>query len=193
MLAGSTIRGQKKSVQVNMNVKSPSTAAPGRAAGTATCQNVRSIEQPSTRADSISSSGRASTRYWRMKNTPKAETRAGTMTAQTDPVHPSLAIMMNSGMTPSWVGIAKVATTKTISASRPRKRSLAKAKPARVEKKTTEAVTTEETSTLLSSAFQNSTVSKTREAFSRKLPPGSSGGSRWFITSASCEPTRKDQ
>ena len=64
--AGSTIIGQKKSVQTVMKVNSPRIAAAGRAAGTATFQNTRIIEQPSTRAASISSSGIASTRYCRM-------------------------------------------------------------------------------------------------------------------------------
>ena len=62
-----------------------------------------------------------------MKNTPNAVTSDGTITAQMLPVQPSLDIRMNSGTTPSWVGTAIVATTNTISAVRPRNRSLAKA------------------------------------------------------------------
>ncbi|GAA1773582.1 hypothetical protein GCM10009810_33380 [Nostocoides vanveenii] len=48
-------------------------------------------------------------------------------------------------MTPNCVGISIVATTKANSAPLPRKRSLAKAKPAMVEVKTTASVTTDET------------------------------------------------
>ena len=45
---------------------------------------------------------------------------------------------MYSGTTPSCVGTAIVATTKTSSHLRPRKRSFANAQPASVEKNTTE-------------------------------------------------------
>ena len=128
-----------------------------------------------------------------MKNTPKAVTSPGMITAATEPVQPSFAITMNSGITPSWVGTARVATTKIINGSRPRKRSLAKAKPAKVEKNTTDVATTDDTIRLLDSAFQKATVSKTRWALSKKWPPGSSGGRRLVITSAWCEPTRNDQ
>ena len=62
-----------------------------------------------------------------MKNTPNAVTSHGMITAQTDPAHPNFAISTNSGTTPSWVGTAIVATTKTSSGPRPRNRSFAKA------------------------------------------------------------------
>ena len=62
-----------------------------------------------------------------MKNTPNAVTIHGTIAAHTLPVQPSLAITMNSGTTPSWVGTASVTTTNTSSAVLPRKRSLANA------------------------------------------------------------------
>ena len=75
----------------------------------------------------------------------------------------------------------------------PRKRSLANAKPASVQKNTTDVAVTVETSRLFPSAFQNGTESKTRVAFSRKWPPGSSGGVCRVITSLVCEPTRNDQ
>ena len=70
---------------------------------------------------------------------------------------------------------------------------MAKAKPARVEKKTTDVATVPETSRLLPSAFQNGTASNARWALSKKWPPGSSGGTRLVSTSRLCEPTRKDQ
>ncbi len=49
------MKGQKKLVHDPTNVNSASIAAAGRAAGRATCQNVRIIEHPSTRAASMSS------------------------------------------------------------------------------------------------------------------------------------------
>ena len=62
-----------------------------------------------------------------MKKTPNAVTSVGTMTAPSVPVQPSSFMTMKRGMMPSWVGIAMVATTKTMRPSRPRKRSLANA------------------------------------------------------------------
>ena len=121
------MNGQKKSVQVAMKVNSHRIAAAGRAAGATTCHTTRICEHPSIRAASISSSGTASTRYWRMKNTPNAVTSVGTMIDHVVPVQPSFDIRMNSGTMPSCVGTAMVATTPASSADRPRKRSLAKA------------------------------------------------------------------
>ena len=128
-----------------------------------------------------------------MKNTPNAVTIPGTISAHSDPTQPSLAITMNSGITPSCVGTARVATTNTSSGVRPRNASLAKAKPARVEKKTTDVATVPDTMRLLVSAFQNGTASIARWALSQKWPPGSSGGTRLVSTSRLCEPTRNDQ
>ena len=54
------------------------------------------------------------------------------------PVQPRSENRMYSGTTPSWVGTAMVATTKTSSHLEPRKRSFANAQPASVEKSTTE-------------------------------------------------------
>src|SRR5450759_3730885 len=108
-----------------------------------------------------------------MKNTPNAVTRVGMMMAPTVPVQPNCRMRMNSGMMPSWVGMAMVATTNTMRALLPLNRSLANANPARVEKVTTEIVMTPETMTLLSSACQNGTVSNTSATVSytqRTLP-----------------------
>src|SRR5690606_13497362 len=174
-----TRNGQKKSVQVATKVNRPSIAAAGRAAGTATCQKVRIIEQPSTRAASMSSSGIAWRRSCVIQHTPNALHRPGTMTATSSPVQPSLAITWNSGMTPSCTGTAIVAMTNTSSGPDPRNRSLAKAYPANVEKNTTEAATVVDTMSEFIVAFQKGTVSMTVAAFFRKLPPGTSGnGSR---------------
>ncbi len=96
-------------------------------------------------------------------------------------------------MMPSWVGTASVATTKRKSALRPLNRSLAKAKPARLENSTVEIVTEPATMKLLASAFQNGTVSKTRAALAKKLPPGVSGGTCSVSTELSRLATRNDQ
>ncbi len=58
---------------------------------------------------------------------------------------------------------------------RPRKRSLAKAKPASAEKSTTSSATVELTRMLLPSAFQNGTVVTTVAAFCEEVPAGDEG------------------
>src|SRR5687767_6104032 len=100
---------------------------------------------------------------------------------------------MYSGMMPSCVGTASVATTNRNNASRPRNRSLANANPASVENSTVVNVTVPDTITLLPSAFQNGTESNTRAAFEKKLPPGSSGGIRSESIELSRDATRNDQ
>src|SRR5688500_5434216 len=152
-----------------MNVNTPSIAAAGLAAGSATCQNARHRLQPSIRAASTSSSGMASSRYCRIQNTPNAVTRFGTITASSSPAQPNSAIAMYSGMIPNWVGTASVATTNRNSTPRPRNRNLANANPASVDSRTTDSVTVPETMKLLPSAFQNGMVSNTRLALVQKL------------------------
>jgi hypothetical protein len=66
-----------------------SIAAAGRAATTPTVQKVRSMDAPSTRAASMSSSGTAWRRYCVIQNTPNALVRAGMMMAPIWPVQPS--------------------------------------------------------------------------------------------------------
>ena len=153
---------------------------------------MRSVDAPSTRAASISSSGSASRRYWVIQNTPKALTSAGRMTAQRPPIQPSLATM-KSGTTPSCVGTHIVAMTKMSSASRPRNRSLAKANPASVDRSTTATATTVDTMTLLRKARQNGSVVTTVRAFSMKLPPGRSETSPLLIAAASLPPMKDHQ
>ncbi len=111
---------------------------------------------PSTRAASMSSKGRASSRYWVIQNTPKAVTRSGTMTAWRVPTQFSFVMTMNSGITPSCTGTAIVAMTNISRARRPRKRSLEKENPREVAKKTTEAEVIAETITEFPSARQKS-------------------------------------
>ena len=74
-----------------MKVNRPRIAIAGRAAGTADVPEGADLLAPSMRAASISSSGMTSTRYCRMKKTPNAVTRVGTMTAPIVPVQPSCA------------------------------------------------------------------------------------------------------
>ncbi len=131
--------------------------------------------------------------YCRIQNTPIAVTRLGTITACSSFAHPSSAIAMYSGMMPSCVGTASVATTKRNSALRPLNRSLANANPARLENSTVEIVTDPATMTLLPSAFQNGTVSNTRAALAKKLPPGTSGGTCSVSIELSRLATRNDQ
>src|SRR5438067_11187482 len=159
-----------------MNVNIASTEAAGRTAGMHTLRNIRNTLQPSTRAASISSYGTASTVYWRIQKTPNAVTRFGTITACRCPAQPNFAIAMNNGITPSWVGTAKVTTMNTNNALLPRNRSLAKANPASEENSTVVRVTVPDTIRLLSKAFQNGTVLNTLAAFEKKFPPGISGG-----------------
>ena len=100
---------------------------------------------------------------------------------------------MNSGMMPSWVGTASVTTMNTNSSLLPRNRSLAKANPASEENSTVVRVTVPDTMTLLASAFQNGTVSNTRAALAKKLPPGTNGGMRSVSIPLSRLATRNDQ
>ena len=77
------------------------------------------------------------------------------MTAGSVPEMPSQFISMYSGIMPSWTGTIIVTTTASSSVLRPRKRSLAKAKPASAENMTTEMVTVPATRKLLTRAWQN--------------------------------------
>ena len=96
---------------------------------------------------------------------------------------------MYIGMMPSCVGTIMVATTSRRKALRPLKRSLAKAKPASVENRMTEAVMTDAASRLLSSASPNGTVSKTRRTLSTRLAPGIIGGGTRPRAELSCDAT----
>src|SRR5215475_13869231 len=82
-------------------------------------------------------------------------------------------------MMPSWVGTIMVAMTVSIRALRPRKRSFAKANPARVEKKTTESVTLPATMNEFTSALENSTRWNALPMFENRLAPGDKGGGNW--------------
>src|SRR5665648_1194790 len=71
------------------------------------------------------------------------------MTATSCCCQPNLLMMMNSATMPSWFGIVRVRMTITMRASRPLNRSLAKAKPAKEQKKSVAVVTMTVTITLL--------------------------------------------
>src|ERR1041384_5384458 len=145
-----------------MNVNMPSTAAWGRTAGNLTCQNVRSTEQPSTRAASMSSNGTVSSHAWRIQNTANDPISTGTMTACSVPYQSRSDISMYSGITPSCVGTIAVPSTTRNSESRPLNRRRANANPASVPSTTLEIATLDATMNEFCMASQKSTVSKTR-------------------------------
>src|SRR6266487_1809804 len=146
------------------------------------------VEQPSRRPASSSSVGSAVTRYWRMKKTPNALAAAGTMSAWSWLDQCSqFAIMMYSGMMPSCGGTIMVATTMPSSAPRPRNGSFAKAKPASVEVRTTDAVTVAATMNELISASRMSVWVNTFCRLSRKWAPGSSAGGALLMAALSCD------
>jgi hypothetical protein len=128
--------GQKKSFHEARNVSIPNTAIAGRAIGTTIDRKMRNVEAPSTQPASRISVGMAFVRYWRMKNTPKADTSVGSTTDWRWFTQCSLAISRNSGMTPSCGGIAIVAIVSASNGRLPRKRSFANAKPLRVQNST---------------------------------------------------------
>src|SRR5689334_14677421 len=139
---------------------------------------MRQVEHPSTRAASISSSLTADAAYWRIMNTPNPLTRNGTMTAWRVSVQPSFTMIMYSGMMPSWVGTIMVTMMISSSALRPLNFSFANAKPARVEKNTTDSVTTVDTMAEFTSPYTKlaSVLFSTRDTFVPSWLPGVNGG-----------------
>ena len=83
---------------------------------------------------------------------------------------------MKSGTTPSWAGTIIVARMSTRSTVLPRKRSLANANPASVQKKTVPRAIEPETMSELSSALTMSTWSSAERMLDQRLSPGVSGG-----------------
>src|SRR5665648_379187 len=108
------------------------------------------------------------------------------MTAINSFCQPNLLMMMNSATTPSWFGIVRVRMTVTMRASRPLNRSLAKANPAKEQKKSVAAVTMTVTITLLTTDDPNWALSydlpasealpSTTLMLCQKLPPGRNRG-----------------
>src|SRR5829696_8007659 len=86
---------------------------------------------------------------------------------------------------PSCAGTIMVISTATMKPFRPRKRSLAKAKPASDEKNTTDKVTVAETSTELIMPVTNtaSGLASRLLMLVLRLPPGVSGGGTEVIAS----------
>jgi hypothetical protein len=94
-------------------------------------------------------------------------------------------MMRNSGISPSCTGIIMLPRISSSIAFLPRKRSLAKAKPASEEKNTTDSVTQPETMTELSRPLPRlaSSLAKTARRLVPSRPPGSSGGGILKISS----------
>ncbi len=124
-----------------------------------------------------------------MKNTPKALTRPGAITAHSVSVHCRSIMSMYSGMTPSCTGTIIVAITATRRTLAALNSSFAKANPASVEKNTTEAVTVRLTTAELIRAASNGTVVNTRSTFATRFAPGSTGGGIWPSAELSREAT----
>ncbi len=177
-----------KSFQVCTNVSIPSTAIAGRAAGNTTCHTTRQLLAPSTRAASMISSGSAWIRYCRMKNTPNALTRDGRITACNWSVQSSLATIMYSGITLSCGGTIIVPITTSISAPRPLNRSLAKAKPAIVDRKTMVSAETPATIVVLKNASPRLASFQAISSLSNRPEPNQNGGGvcarRWLSREA---------
>jgi len=108
------------------------------------------------------------------------------MTATSCCCQPNLLMMMNSATMPSWFGIVRVRMTITIRASRPLNRSLAKANPAKEQKKSVATVTMTVTITLLTIDDPNwallydlpssEALPSTTPMLCAKLLPGRTGG-----------------
>ena len=96
-------------------------------------------------------------------------------------------------MIPSWVGTIMVAMMNSISALRPRNRSLAKANPASEEKNTTEMVTTPATIAELISPLRKIPFSaaSTRETLSMSWSSGRIGGTVLNSTCRSTSPSNR--
>ncbi len=183
----STTNGQKKSFQACTKVIMNRTAMAGRAMGSTMLQKMRSECAPSTRPASTSSSGSASDRYCRMKNTPTALTSVGKMTAGSCWDQPSSDIIMNSGTTPSCGGTIMVPITSIIRTLRPLNRSLAKANPARVANSTVDRAITPATIRLLIMALPIAASSQARARLLKRFGPGRNGGGVWLTRVLSVE------
>ena len=96
-------------------------------------------------------------------------------------------------MTDSWAGTVMVSTTMRNSVLRPGKDSLAKAKPASAHSTAWPTPIVVATMTLLTSVCTNGTVSKTRPARWRKLPPGRRCGGRLVAVAESVVDTTNIQ
>ena len=153
----SAMIGQKKSFHAMTKASMPSTAIAGRAVGITIDRKMRKLPAPSIVAASISSSGIAIRRYWRMNTTPNAVTSVGRITGWSWFTQCSLAISMKRGTTPSCDGTIMVASTRARSAVAPRNRSLANAKPASVQKNTVPSAIEPETIVEFTIAFTMST------------------------------------
>lgn len=123
-----------------------------------------------------------------MKNTPNALTSDGRITAWSWSVQSSLATIMYSGMTLSCGGTIIVPMTISIIAPRPLKRSLAKANPAIVDRKTMVSADTPATNVVLMNALPRLASFQAMSRLWKRLPPNQNGGgvcaSRWLSREA---------
>src|SRR5215469_579052 len=179
--------GQKKSFHDMRKVSIASTAIAGRAAGTTTARKMRNVLAPSTKAASTSSSGTAVAMYWRMKKTPNAVTSVGRITDCRWPTRCHFAINMYSGMMPICIGTIMVPIVKASSAALKRNRSLAKAKPARVQNATVPIVTHVDTITELISPWVIGAVFSASLMLCQTDPVGSNGGVFAFGSALVCD------
>ena len=108
------MNGQKKSVQAAMKVNRPSIAAAGRAAGTPTVQKVRIMVGAVDARGLDQLVGDHVDEVLRHQEHAERGDQVGHDDRADLPVQPSWRIRMYSGTTPSWVGTASVATTKTM-------------------------------------------------------------------------------
>jgi hypothetical protein len=111
-----------------------------------------------------------------MKKTPNALTSVGRITACSWFTQCSFAISMNSGMMPSCGGTISVPMVMNSRTLRPRKRSLAKANPARVQNSTVPSAMLPATMVEFTSALNMLTWVRALWRLETRLPPGSSGG-----------------
>src|SRR5215467_10440994 len=100
-------------------------------------------------------------------------------------------------MTPSWTGTSIVPITQSNRKLLPRNESLAKAKPASAQKKTTDTLTRVATIVELSSAVQKLTLTSpelnSREMLCQSSPPGVRTGGYDETAELSCDATTNDQ
>jgi hypothetical protein len=124
---------------------------------------------------------------------PNAVISPGTMTACRVSTQLSRDMSRYCGTMDSWVGTVMVSTTMTNSVLRPGKCSLAKANPASAQMNAWPTPITVAMTKLLISDCTNGTVSNTRPARWKKLPPGRTRGGRLVAAAESVVATTNIQ
>ena len=121
-----TTSGQRKSFQFHRNAITASVASAGPESGNTMRTSVPSREQPSIRAASSSSIGSVR-KNCRMRKIPNGVTRLGRISAPSESTSPRWRMIRKIGIITTWNGIISVASSRTNSTSRPKKRSRANA------------------------------------------------------------------